>query len=1506
MKINFSNLAKLFLAGVCFVAVGCTDYGQDIENLNNRIDALETDTIAPLAADLESVKEALEAAKSDLQSKIDANKGLIDGLTDALAEAKTDLQGQITANKNLIDALDSELDAAKTDLQGKIDTAVKEINGKIATLDKDVADLKEQDKVFAKQIADLDVAVKNNTAKIEELTKGLANEVKAREELQKALNDHLAIYATFVKDVDAKFQALNLEVEALKDKDIELKGLIDALDARLKANEALAEQNKKDIAQNAADIKANKELLDATIETLELLQAAHAALETRVGTLETAFDEYQKAIRAELDAHYAAFTEYTEKTDKAIADLVAENQAQQIAIDANLAAINNIKDVEIPALQAAIKAQEDALAAAKKELQDNIDDLAKVVEDYKAEMATIISGLDGRITENANQIKLTQESVKALKADLQAQIDKIDARVKTLEEKLAALEAKVQSLIDNEIKALQDGLSALKGRIQSLVFVPEYKDCMATVEYALFGTTKVEALSTFKYQVHPASCAAGVEAADLKFVFSEALKTRTATPELNVVDVKVVNEEKGIIAVTAKALNLHAVYEGTAEYAVSLVFSHKVNEVENNIASCYTTLIAEKEEKAAVITWSLNDGYKKAAELEYIATNTVNVLAGINVKLFVDGTETPLADVETAYGLKVVPQTEVKAAYAPEKYTSALDNTEKEAKGVYTNTIREDYGYDVKLNVVDKATVGMVETLTYGFDLVTVNDNAVVANLSDNATVEITKIKGYLTLDPQTITWARSKDNEADGITPINPTTRLVATVAGKLLNVNGEELSTAGTTYADIIADATKLKSITVNGAAIAAPYNVVLGGTNEEPTVLFEGFEWNKEYTIVASYEIDNMIAQISIVLTTVQNSDAVVLAPQTITWNYAADKASEKGADTFRAVETTADKAELYADVIANGKLISVTPGFVLTATGFEATAFAWNTEYTFTAEYALEDKLVTVTGSVKTVKEAFIDLVINLADAQWLLTKEFVNQSETPAESLEAFVAGLTNLGDITAAAYLKDIFVDNTYNVTVDQANGSTLANTKLVVDPTTGASIKSVYNIDDFTTIPTAVAYAYNVTTWYGQKISFTKNLNINLQPVEVTLAPETKKIAADLAFTTEAESLAALYESNVNVDKASIATADDFLKAIFVTNAPKSHEALANGAVLTDTKLVVDAAKGNTAVATYAYTDFTTTPETVVYKSTYKTWYGQDVTINKVVTIDWTTYNYEHIIYFVYDANGVYYSQPVRTNVNIPTLSTLLDAIIFSLDMNTAFKVVDSEGVKVEDLAAAGLVSTFDFTTAPADSDIHFAPGTNNLVYRGYDKTVGVKAQLKLVNSNGVETILPTNFDAGQKYAGYYVEQVNPVNKLEAADLKISVSSVLGKTYTYYAVNQLSLTDDRGKQLIAKGGIATENDVEVTYNEGGWVVGDGTEAVGFADGKSVADVYGLTAPVFECSEIPVDLQSALKFENGKLTFDNTNLIKLTKPVELTVKATIVHDWIVSDSVEFKVTIVVE
>ena len=282
MKIKFSNVVKLFLAGACFVAVGCSDYGQDISNLNDRVNALETNKITPLETDLAAVKADLAAAKTNLQTKINENTAAINGLTEALATAKN-----------------------------SINATIEGINANIAALDKEIADLKSQDAKFAADIADLKTAIENLKAK------------------DAAFEEHVKAYEVFVQLVEAKLAALEGEVEALKAKDEELSSLIAAIDAR--------------VAKNAQDIADNKTLLDATIETLNLLQDAHLALATKVTGLEEAFAKYQQDIRAELDAHFAAFSAYTAKTDAALAELVANHAAQQILIEANAKAIEDTK-----------------------------------------------------------------------------------------------------------------------------------------------------------------------------------------------------------------------------------------------------------------------------------------------------------------------------------------------------------------------------------------------------------------------------------------------------------------------------------------------------------------------------------------------------------------------------------------------------------------------------------------------------------------------------------------------------------------------------------------------------------------------------------------------------------------------------------------------------------------------------------------------------------------------------------------------------------------------------------------------------------------------------------------------------------------------------------------------------------------------------------------------------------------------------------------------------------
>jgi hypothetical protein len=188
--------------------------------------------------------------------------------------------------------------------------------------------------------------------------------------------------------------------------------------------------------------------------------------------------------------------------------------------------------------------------------------------------------------------------------------------------------------------------------------------------------------------------------------------------------------------------------------------------------------------------------------------------------------------------------------------------------------------------------------------------------------------------------------------------------------------------------------------------------------------------------------------------------------------------------------------------------------------------------------------------------------------------------------------------------------------------------------------------------------------------------LNIGLKTVEITLADDKVMLVKDLEFSKAAGSLSEIYNLVGNVDKDNF-TAAEYLNAIFVDNAMRSQVDLANGVAMNDTKLVVnaDATEGAAATVNYSYKDFSATPDSVVYKSTYTTWYGQTIIVNKTVAIDWTTYNYRDVEYYVYNSDDNYFSVPKATYINKPAESQSLADAYVSLDMNSAFNVVDKDG---------------------------------------------------------------------------------------------------------------------------------------------------------------------------------------------------------------------------------------
>lgn len=1328
MKIKFSNLVKMFLAGACFVAVGCSDYSQDIENLNNRVNLLESNKIEPLKTDLEAVKSALESAKTDLQGKIDANEASIEALETALKTAEGDI------------------DTLYDNVAGKVDSEVFEEN--LTNIMAAIAGLEDTDEM--------------------------------------SLED---VYELFVEEVNAEKARLQEKITLLQEKDAELEELINGIDERLTTTETN---------------------LATAIENLNLLNEAHVAL---AGD----FEKYQAAIRAELDEHYAAFTTHTEEALEKFNDLYAKHAEQQV-------------------LNASLQERDE-------ELQNSINATNEAFEAYKEAMVEVVKGLEDKIAENKGAIEVNAQAI----SNLKEAIDSITSRLDQIESKLNELADYVYNKVTEQIRALNGDVNALKNRIQSLVFVPTHKDGKATinrakleyeVENAWTGwlpfpwgpganrpqvkSTFVECQSVLQFQVSPAECALALKDCDpkeLNFVLTGALATTRSAeelvPTLEVVKVGIADLKKGIINVFANARNLgDDFYNKGAEYGASLVLKNDLV----NIASSYVNLAAASEKNAHVITVEMAEPAKTAYEIEWDSQDHVLVLPDQKFLFNIKGGDTKEenitieAMIEKGYNLNV------------DKKTTIEDVKIVGGKNIFmnkTNTENPHYDYVyVNLDNADekqaRAAVGSVEKVTYNY-------NVAGAEFVATSTVEIVKISRTIEMRADNIVW-----------------------------NYNNDAASDAGAATVRVAAPAT------------------------------------------ITSFPQD----------VTVKYDDLLKLTPDVTVFAYGADRNDEP--------------KEVKVDVEFGGTTQQPT---------IDLKNFAWGETYLIEAVYDMPDLKIVISARVSTFDREREEIVIKLKDAEWMLTEDFVIESETESESFyeaayNALVASKVNHAVNNAFnkdAFMKDVFYTNKVVRISHKANGETRKSTKLVHVDT--YSFKSVYNVDEFVNeVPEQILYEYTIKTWYGQVIKFTKTLNLGLTPVELVLPGEKFPLAMDLVIETEPESVAAIYDMVGKVDKAKIDAAtylkNFFGKATAETYLVQEGEAFFND--LKETRLSVSEDKekeGNFfATAKFNYADFVKMPEKVTYKTTYTTWYGQKVTIVKDLVIDWYIYDFKAIPEFVYDnANGFYSNAKAH---RVTDADNMLSDLEITLDLDTAFDVVtlDGEGKRLtkEELKELGLTVKFDFTTKPNDYEGIYFKG-NKLYYHGYDETVGVKGQLILTNSNGVMVPITTKFDVDPKYMGYYVKQYNPVSKFkDAKPLTISVPKH-AKLFTYYLANQLSLTDDRGYELITPGEIVMDTDMALVYENATWTIGNGKN--GFAKdtdtkaakGAEAAKIYGLEYTFFSCDtkNVPALMieKGVFKFneKTGELVFDNRNDIELTKPIELDVTVGIRHSWTREETVSFKV-----
>ena len=577
MKVKFTKLAALLLAGVALFATGCTDYEVDIQKVDKKVDNLTTEVNNKIAS-LEQQIAGINATIATLETK---------------AAHDADIQ-----------TLRNELAAAKSDLQD-------EFNGKI---NKAVADLTAEINKKVNQ-ADYDV----DKAKIEKAIKDVNDALEAAKERIKALED-----AKFQEQIDAATD----RIKALED--AHFQDQIDAAKDRITKLENLLAGD--------WDGKTVKETIDAVAQSVADLETAVNgkinALDERLTKAEAAIkkinEETIPALQGQVDdinnVKIPALQQDIQdlkdgKLDKS--EFEAYKTATANTIRLMQEAIQNLQDTKVDKTEFEAKVAEILAKFDDYVLKTTFDDFVKIAA-TKAELAEVKAELEGRIKVCEDLLagnwggKTVQEYIDAKDAALQEQIDKIvkelipalDERVKALEktvnevilpqiqfaldyegdglqgyidDKDAETLAAAKAYTDTEVQKVRDELNAFKAqmydllhqlasRIQSIVYVPDYDDLKITSNMAkttvpgVEGALYIDQPTAITYKILPAEYAAAV------------------------VDLAKASEFKDLLFFDVKTVNTRADEEAAVEPAFQIIAAEKDANIDENGLVTFTVL----------------------------------------------------------------------------------------------------------------------------------------------------------------------------------------------------------------------------------------------------------------------------------------------------------------------------------------------------------------------------------------------------------------------------------------------------------------------------------------------------------------------------------------------------------------------------------------------------------------------------------------------------------------------------------------------------------------------------------------------------------------------------------------------------------------------------------------------------------------------------------------------------------------------------------------------------
>ncbi len=697
MKSIFTKLGKLLLCGVAVAVVGCTDYDTDIQNVNERVDAVEADfekAIADLQAEINAkfaTKAELAALEEELNTTIAEEVAKLNAAIDTKAD-KAEVEAAIAS-------LQEALAAAKAELQGDIDANSVAIAGAVARIE-DLEETVESLKTIAMQH---ETVLQNLTTELDVFKAEMDAQMDAVyayiDKMDQEIYSEIAVLSGAITSLTNQIADLQLEDQYIYAEITKLQESISAVNALLDDEAAKRQSEDAELQRHLNEVAANVATLYTLIEELEnedtqIYQQLNGLTAT-VSSLTLLLDE----TKATLAAHIAAYEAFEKSMQEAIANLTMATTNHEVAIE-----------------------------SLKNEL-DGVEDILDELKDEDMRLAKSILDLQEAVTGMVN----------ATKDELMGYIEALKGQIEDTQKTLTMLNNLVQDVWS---------------RVQSIVFVPEYNDHKGTINYAVLRVNPhaeiptdldvpetstdlyVPEISVLTYKVNAEDAAKVASTIALQYAENLSMEvkevkvrsTETEAPAaaLEIVDVTA-QDEYLLVSVVAKNFKPEF-FEGRNIYSTSLLLF----DGNNDRATEFTNLVAaQTAEFTPVIVDEDDKEYEADPDethlLPYDKADTTVYILKDNRLAFKDAQGTIIDDeviaqydlnvekiLKTTGNLTVVFGTEGSTTVnlSGKTYTVAYDTEEDD----YTFTLGSGYTKEDKGKVFD-------------FDLVyTVNGVEVIAN----------------------------------------------------------------------------------------------------------------------------------------------------------------------------------------------------------------------------------------------------------------------------------------------------------------------------------------------------------------------------------------------------------------------------------------------------------------------------------------------------------------------------------------------------------------------------------------------------------------------------------------------------------------------------------------------------------------------------------------------------------------------------------------------------------